>query len=97
MIFTGALSLIIQDMASYEYREADKLSSDTSSLSVDQYNLAVGGASDSASQSADSDQQDVPEVILRKPSKKNKEDFSMFFFWSFSLSFWNEKNSSYIN
>lgn len=67
-------------MATYEYREQDKLSSDTSNISVDQYNLAVGGASDSASQSADSDQQDTPpEVILRKPSKKGKEDFSEFF------------------
>lgn len=78
--FSGGLSLFIQDMATYEYREQDKLSSDTSNISVDQYNLAVGGASDSASQSADSDQQDTPpEVILRKPSKKGKEDFSEFF------------------
>ena len=75
----GAISMFIQDVATYEYREHDKLSSDTSNLSIDQYNLAVGGASDSASQSADSDQQDTPpEVVLRRPSRKEREDFSEF-------------------
>ena len=75
----GAISMFIQDIATYEYREQDKLSSDTSNLSIDQYNLAVGGASDSASQSADSDQQDTPpEVVLRRPSRKEREDFSEF-------------------
>ena len=75
--------MLVQDYSMHEYREQDKLSSDTSSLSVDQYNLisslsASGGDSQSAASIDPQTDQlesagDTPEVTLRKP--KAQSDF----------------------
>ena len=81
-LLLGCLALLVQDMATHENREMEKFSSATSNVSQDQYNLASGQASETASQSGDSQTeqtntaQEVPEVLLRKPStRQNQDDF----------------------
>ena len=76
--------MLVQDIATHENREMDKFSSATSNMSQDQYNLTGGAASETTSQSGESQTEQVPstnenpppEVLLRRPSGRgNQDDF----------------------
>lgn len=78
----GSLALLVQDMATHENREMEKFSSLASNVSQDQYNLSGGVASDTTSQSGDSQTEQLstrdspsPEVNLRRPTRTTQDDF----------------------
>lgn len=96
MVIVGALAVLVQDFSMHEYREQEKLSSDTSNISIDQYNLTLPSSAllDSQSVSSETTSTNKPEVatgitgtpekILRRP--QNIEDYGMLRLAKFGLS-----------
>jgi len=79
---TGALALIVQDMATHEVREQEKLSSVTSCTSQEQYTLSTPDSLSYAS-SDNLTEPDIPpppmpppDVILRRPTSRITDDCS---------------------